>query len=117
MDFGTNLRNLRIQRGYTQERLAKALQTSQASITAWERGSREPDFRTIKRLAEFFSVPMSALLPSEDLVQDDEVHKMAESLHLNPKLRLLFDRTRNFNDRDLDAMLAIAESIQRKQEE
>ena len=117
MKFGENLKSIRIQRGYTQERLAKALSTSQASITAWERGTREPDFRTIKRLAEFFNVPMSALLPSEDLYDADEVHQMAESLHMNPKLRLLFDRTKNFDDHDLDAMLAIAESINRRQNE
>lgn len=115
MKFGDNLRNIRVQRGYTQERLAKALQTSQAAITAWERGTREPDFRTIKRIAEFFSVPMSALLPSEDLYQDDEVQQMAESLHLNPKLRLLFDRTKNFDDQDMDTMLSVAESITRRQ--
>ena len=118
MRFSENLKTLRLQRGYTQEKLAKALGTTQASITAWENEVREPNFATIKKIADFFNVPMSSLLPTDDVIDDtSEVHRMAESLHLNPKLRLLFDRTRNFNDRDLDAMLAIAESIQRKQEE
>lgn len=117
MRFGDNLRNLRLQRGYTQQKLAKLMGTSQASITAWENETREPDFATIKRIAEFFHVPMSSLLPSNDAVSDEYTNKVANSLNQNPKLRLLFDRTEFLSDSDLDAVLSVVNAIARERDE
>lgn len=111
MNFPDNLRNLRIQRKMTQMELAEKLHTSQGSVTGWETGRREPDFKTIKKIAEFFDVPLSALLPSSDDVDDDYVTVVADSLHANPKLKLLFDHTKNFSEQDLDAVLAVVKSI------
>ena len=116
MEFSTKLRNLRIQRGLTQMELAEKLGTSQSSITSWESNRREPDFATIRKLASFFNVPMVALLPSDDNVDEDYINVVTESLHANPKLRLLFDRTKNFSEKDLDAMIVIADTIVRRQE-
>ena len=113
MKFCDNLRNLRIQSGLTQTELAERLGTSQSSITAWESERREPDFKTIKRLAEFFNIPIGALLPSDD-VDDEYVGTVAESLHQNPKLKLLFDRSKFLSDSDLDAVLAVVSAIKKE---
>ena len=115
VNFATKLRNLRVSRGMTQYDLAKAIGTSQSSITSWEQNRREPDFKTIQKLADYFCVPMSSLLPSGEYEDDEFVNNLAESMHLNPKLRLLFDRTKNFGESDLDTMLAVANSIQARQ--
>lgn len=114
MEFSTKLRNLRVQRGLTQIELADALKTSQSSITSWEQARREPDFSTIKRIAAYFNVPLSALLPSSDDIDESYVSTVAESLHQNPKLKLLFDRAKNFSERDLDAVLAVTNAISRE---
>lgn len=111
MRFGDNLRNLRLQRGYTQQRLAQLLGTSQASITAWETESREPDFATIKRLAQFFAVPLSALLPSDTNVDEDEVRKVSDLLHGKAKLKELVDIIATFGDDELDTLISVARSI------
>ena len=74
MNFHTKLRNLRLSRGLTQMEVAEGLGSSQASVTSWETGRREPDFATIKRISEFFNVPMSSLLPSEDIADDHRIH-------------------------------------------
>lgn len=96
--------------------LAKALQTSQSAITAYESGRREPSFFVIERMANFFNVPMSSLLPSDDSVEEDFAGMVAESLHQNEKLKLLFDKTRKFNDSDLDAVLAVVNAISRERD-
>lgn len=116
MDFSTKLRNLRIQRGLTQTEVAEGLGTSQSAITSYECGRREPDFATIRKIADYFHVSMGSLLPSSDDLDDDYVNTVAESLHQNPKLKLLFDRTKNFSDRDLDAILGIVDSIAGRRE-
>lgn len=97
-------------------KLAEGLGTSQSAVAAWENESREPDFKTIKRIADYFGVPMSALLPSPDTIDESYVNVIAESLHQNPKLGLLFDKTKNFSEKDLDAMIVIADTIIRRRE-
>ena len=114
--FGDNLRNLRIQCGLTQMQLAKDLQTSQSAITSYEASKREPSFMVIERMAEYFGVPMSALLPSNDTTDDEFVNIIAESIHQNPKLGLLFDKIRKFKESDLDAVLAVVNAISRDRE-
>ena len=42
----------RLEAGYTQRELAKAMQTSQAVIARWETGKRVPSVTTLDRLAE-----------------------------------------------------------------
>lgn len=116
MTFGEKLKSLRESRYLTQQKLADDLQISQSSVAAYERGIREPSFAIIETLANYFHVPFSSLTPSSDTIDDDYVQRVAETLHQNPKLKLLFDHTQNFNEKDLDAMIAIAESILGKRE-
>ena len=113
MKFSTKLRNLRIQRGLTQMELAEKLGTGQSSITAWEQEKREPDFKTIKKIADYFEVPISSLLPSDD-IEESYVNNIAESLHRNPKLKTLFDRSKFLSDSDLDAVLAVLAAINKE---
>lgn len=117
MDFGTNLRNLRIKRGMTQQELAKALEISQASITAYETNFRTPPVSVIQTIADYFRVPASELMPFNEKRDDNSVNAIAESLHTNKKLKLLFDRTRYMDDTDLDAVLAVANAISRERKE
>jgi transcriptional regulator with XRE-family HTH domain len=84
---------------------------SQSSITAYECGVREPSFEIVRRFAEYFNVAPSALMPFGEVSDHEYVQRVAESLHQNPKLKMLFDRTKNFGEKDLDAMIAIADSI------
>jgi transcriptional regulator with XRE-family HTH domain len=114
--FGDNLRNIRLQRGMSQMELAKQTGTSQSAITSYENSKREPDFKTIQRFADFFNVPLSALLPSDDATTDDFVNMVAESIHQNTKLGLLFDKIRKFKESDLDAVLAVVNAISRDRE-
>lgn len=111
MKFSDNLRNLRIQRGLTQMQLAEGLKTSQSSITSWEQERREPDFSTIQRIADFFNVPFSALLPSDDNNTDEYAHRVAESLNGNEKLRETFDIIKNFSDEQLSVVLSVVKSM------
>lgn len=116
MRFGDNLRNLRIARGLTQMQLAEGIQTSQAAITAWELSKREPDFKTIRKIADYFNVPLSALLPSNDDMTDDYIHSVADSLHQNPKFGLLFDKIRYLSESDLDAVLSVVNAISKERD-
>ena len=116
MNFGTNLRNLRIQRNLTQQKLADDLGVSQASITAYEVGIREPSFEVVRKFAEYFRVTPSSLMPFGEVSDEEYVQRVAESLHNNPKLGLLFDKSSLLSDADLDAVLTVVNAIAKERE-
>ncbi len=61
MSIGTNIRNLREERGYTQEKLGDALDVSFQAVSSWERDEYKPDTDKLIRLAELFDVSVSAI--------------------------------------------------------
>ena len=116
MNFGTNLRNLRVQRQLTQKKLADDMGMSQASITAYETGFREPSFEIVRKFAEYFHVAPSSLMPFVEASDEEYVQRVADSLHKNPKLGLLFDKTSLLSDSDLDAVLSVVNAIAKERE-
>lgn len=55
-DIAHRLKHLRLLKGYTQSQLAADTGIPRASIATWESGSRTPQLRTIKKLAEYYGV-------------------------------------------------------------
>ncbi|WP_050617057.1 helix-turn-helix domain-containing protein [Intestinimonas massiliensis (ex Afouda et al. 2020)] len=53
---------LRLERNIKQVDLAKAVSVSQAALSGYETGKYEPDFDTLKRIAEYFDVSIDYLL-------------------------------------------------------
>ena len=62
MDFSTNLKNLRIQFGYTQAQLAQMLDIKQQSYSRYEKGTGEPNIATLCKLADIFDVSVDTLI-------------------------------------------------------
>lgn len=60
--FAENLRRLRLVAGLTQEGLSRATGIHSAEISRLERGARDPQLRTIVRLARGLGVPVGDLL-------------------------------------------------------
>ena len=63
--FGQRLRELRNQRGISQNELSKYIGVSKSSVNMYERGEREPGFETLEAIADFFNVNMDYLLGRE----------------------------------------------------
>lgn len=59
--FGSIIKSLRLRDGLTQEELGKKLNKTKNNISQYENEKREPDFGTLLKLSEIFSVPMSYL--------------------------------------------------------
>ncbi len=60
--FGENLKRLRKGLNLTQNGLASLLSVDQRTISAWENGVCEPDFKTLLKLLEIFNVDLNGLL-------------------------------------------------------
>ena len=66
MIFDKRLKELRIEKQLSQKELADLLSTGQSSISAWERGAREPLAHQLIDLARVFECSVDYLLGLED---------------------------------------------------
>ena len=60
--FGLRLKHLRIEKGLTQDELAKKLGVAKSTISLYETNAREPNFNMLTRIADFFNVTVDGLL-------------------------------------------------------
>ncbi|MDE6276095.1 MAG: helix-turn-helix domain-containing protein [Clostridia bacterium] len=65
MNIGEIIKNLRLERNISQQKLASEIGVSQKAIDYWERGINEPKASYIVRLADFFEVSSDYLLGRE----------------------------------------------------
>ena len=64
--FAERLRDLRLEKGVGQNKLASNLGLSNASISYWANGKQEPTASAIVKLAVYFDVPTDYLLGVTD---------------------------------------------------
>ena len=69
MTFGGKLRHVRLLRGLTQAELAEKIDTSNVTISLYERGLRDPSFANLRRLAISLNVTADYLLGIEKETQ------------------------------------------------
>lgn len=60
--FNENLKNLRKQKGLSQEELAERLHVVRQTVSKWEKGLSVPDADLLIRIAEIFETSVSVLL-------------------------------------------------------
>lgn len=60
------IRELRKQRKLTMKELGEKINVAESTVSLYENGKRQPDFETIKKLADFFGVTTDYLLERTD---------------------------------------------------
>lgn len=103
-NFANIFTQLRKERGYTQETLAKALGISRSTVGMYESGKRTPDSEDLEKLADFFNVDVDYLLGRSTMSTyyiNPETAKKAQELFDDPNLRVLFDAARDARPEDL----------------
>lgn len=89
-----NLKNLRKQKGYSQEELADRLGVVRQTISKWEKGQSVPDSEMLMKLAEIFEVTVSQLLGST-IMEEHQPDQVAEQLaRINEQLVIKNRRAR-----------------------
>ena len=108
--FARNLNYFMIKTGTTQADICRALNVSSATVSDWCNGKKFPRTDSIQHLADLLGVRFS-MLTSENGLQDYEDQQRLEDLHQDPRLCLLFDRTRKMSHDDVEFMLQFADRI------
>ena len=110
--LGENLRNLRQSRGYSQFKFAEIVGATQAAISAWELGSREPELGTVFQIANMFKVPVSSLVPIEESSMDDDVtQKVIDAVRQNPGISAAIQKMKFFDEKQLNVVMSVVDAI------
>ena len=108
--FVKNLRYFMETNGVSQTDVCRALNVSSATVSDWCSGKKYPRIDKMQQLADMLGVSYS-MLTTEAGLQDYEDQQRLEALHQDPRLGLLFDKTRKMSHADVETMLAVAASI------
>lgn len=67
MNFSIRLKQLRLEHKLTQEQLGKIINKNRSTVAGYESENKQPDFDTLKRLADYFDVSTDYLLGKTDI--------------------------------------------------
>ncbi|MBR4111686.1 MAG: helix-turn-helix transcriptional regulator [Ruminiclostridium sp.] len=74
-----NIKNLRKNKGLTQEEMAIRLNVVRQTVSKWEKGHSVPDAEMLQKIAELFDTDVSRLLGSS-VAENGDVDAVAEQL-------------------------------------
>lgn len=87
MSIGKRLLELRKAKGLTQSELGQMLSITAQAISKWENESSEPDFDTVKKLAEIYGVSVASIVDpegTEEVEAEDKPEDKPEDAPLTP---------------------------------
>lgn len=116
LQISQNLKDLRRERGITQEQLAEVLNVSSQSVSRWELGICYPDLELLPAIANFFDVTVDSLIGMNQIrstLKRNEIFTTALNFerqeNWNGAIRVLRDAHKVYpNDDGLSAELALA---------
>ena len=73
VEFGEKVKQIREERGMTQQTLAEKLYVTRQAVSRWERGARYPELLTAKKIARVLNVSLDELLSGEELKENIEM--------------------------------------------
>lgn len=73
--FSDRLRELRNAKDLSQSDFAKQLGISKSSVNMYERGEREPNFKMLEQIADYFNVDMDYLLGKSNIRSKNDIYK------------------------------------------
>lgn len=71
-EFGEKVKQIREERGMTQQSLAEKLYVTRQAVSRWECGARYPDLLTAKKISTILEVSLDELLSGEELKEKFE---------------------------------------------
>lgn len=76
IDFGKNLKRLRLAKNYTQEQAAEKLNISSKAISRWECGTAMPDVMLLPEIAKLYCVTVDELYKEKSIAYENYAQKL-----------------------------------------
>ena len=115
-EIANKIKSRRIQLGLTLEDVAQAVGVGRSTVRKWETGMIKNMGRDkIAALAKVLQISPVELVPMPNQTRSEDEERL-EALHQNPRLGLLFDRSRKMSHADVEFMLQMADRILKERE-
>lgn len=102
------LKELRLQKGLTQQQVANAIGKTYQAYSYYENGKRDPDTETLKLLADFFNVSTDYLLEAPQNVENKKIPKDLKKILEEEEVTL---NGRMVSEEEKEQMLRIVEAL------
>lgn len=106
--LGERITLLRKNNKLTQEQLANNLKITRSSLSQYETNSRQPDYKLLEKIADFFHVSIDYLITGNEH-RNSSVEICKESL--NPKIQMFFRDLQNAPEEKIDEIIRFWEFI------
>ncbi len=120
MKYGEILKKLRIERGLSQKELTDRLAINRSTYARYETSSTQPDFDTLKLLAEFFNVTTDYLLGNTNnpapISQQEKDEAEFQTFANNPTLEKWYKELPKSKEEDLEKLRKMWEILKDKGE-
>jgi HTH-type transcriptional regulator, competence development regulator len=105
--LGETIAKLRKEKGLSQYELADRLGFSRGKLSNYEQGSRQPDYDTLKKIADYFDVSIDHLLGREEKVKTkedslEEVNKLVKEYGIEQFGFFDIEKWRNLSQEDIE---------------
>lgn len=109
--FGSRLKFLRKRLALTQEELGKVLNVSTSTVGMYERGEREPSFKVLMHIAEYFETSIDYLLGHQTNINNHSFLSLSKEeenlLALKQEYPALFDYIQKASPSEIDKITRI----------
>ncbi len=105
---------IRDEKGYKDSDVSKGTGVSKQVLSNWKLKNWTPKVDKLEKIASFLGVSLDYLVTGEEpqsYYLDPEVAQMAQEIHDNEGLRILFDTTRKVTKEDLQIVIDVAKRI------
>ena len=110
-EIANKIKARRQELGLTLEDVARAVGVGRSTVRKWETGMIKNMGRDkIAALAKVLQISPVELVPLPDQIRTEDEERL-EALHQDPRLGLLFDRSRKMSHEDVEFMLQMADRI------
>ena len=128
MFSGKRLRKLRKENNLTQKELSKKLGIGESTLSHYERGDRDPDSKTLRKISNFFGVSTDYLLNNSNernsadkikkaISDDPELTDFWDKLSKRDDLKLLFKQTKDMEPDDVKRIIRIIKAIEKEEQD
>lgn len=106
-------------RNVTPYRVSKETGISTATLSSWKAGRYEIKQDKLKKIADYFGVPIEYLKTgeiNEGYYVDSDTASLAKQIYESKELSMLFDIQRNMSADDLQTLYQMALALKRKEQ-
>lgn len=110
--YAARIKQLRMEKGISQDQLAVLLGISRSAVGMYETGKREPDLETCEAIADIFNVDMDYLTGRSDIERMADIAGMHLTItDTDPQLDELNRNARQLNAQGLQKLVDISDDM------